>query len=424
MDRQLNVERLLRHPVPLAFCRPAVLFPVLLMAIVLLRVRERSLPTPDFRVGTAWYSSAHAWVMTVLWFLGLSIVVMLARFLLIWKNVRLLLRDYLQAPMVRAYDRIPPVFSRQMGRYLDHWRPSLSMLAIPVQQWALVAERFERCSAEIKKRYLNPHELIERDEKNAPRDPAQIWSDIERRLQPRVNEGTEDAADLNIKGAYEEELSAATFRRPRTGDQFLLSHDDLASSRSWKGLRSAARACFDILDAFWCSREPGVGYGETQVETRGENEKKETEQKTKAEKALDEWVESAENLVALVTVTRASHFMIHLRNLAVYLAIAPVLLLLTVTSYPFQPQRFMLVCCWSILLAVVGSVVWVYIQMERNEFLSRVSRTTPNHIAVDSTFLSNILSFLIPLVGAVLTQFPFVSDTLNQWMEPISRVLK
>ena len=93
-------------------------------------------------------------------------------------------------------------------------------------------------------------------------------------------------------------------------------------------------------------------------------------------------------------------------------------------SYPFQPQRFLQVCIWTILFMVVGGVVWVYIRMEKNEFISRLSRTAPNQVTLDRTFLGNILAFVIPLGGVVLAQFPFFSDSLNQWLEPITRVLK
>jgi hypothetical protein len=101
-----------------------------------------------------------------------------------------------------------------------------------------------------------------------------------------------------------------------------------------------------------------------------------------------------------------------------------VLLLLAVSSYPLQPQRFMIVFLWVILLIVVVSGVTVVIQMEHNEFLSRVSRTKPNKIAFDPTFVMNVLAFILPLMVATLAQFPFVSDTILQWIEPITRVLR
>jgi hypothetical protein len=83
-----------------------------------------------------------------------------------------------------------------------------------------------------------------------------------------------------------------------------------------------------------------------------------------------------------------------------------------------------LVWLWAILVTVVGCVLWVYIQMERDEILSRVSKTSPNGVQIDRTFLTNTLAFVLPLLAAILTQFPFVSDTINQWIEPITRIVK
>src|SRR5262249_23669717 len=99
-------------------------------------------------------------------------------------------------------------------------------------------------------------------------------------------------------------------------------------------------------------------------------------------------------------------------------------LLLAVSSYPFQPERFLDVCLWGLLLTVVGCVVWVYVSMERDEFFSRISKTTPGAIQFDQHFLGSVMTFIVPLLGFVLAQFPFVADALNRGLEPIMRVLK
>jgi hypothetical protein len=75
------------------------------------------------------------------------------------------------------------------------------------------------------------------------------------------------------------------------------------------------------------------------------------------------------------------------------------------------------------LIAVAAGVVWVYVQMECDDVLSRVAKT-PNRVSLNATFLTHIVAIMIPLAGAVLTQFPSISDSLNQFLEPILRVLK
>ncbi len=196
--------------------------------------------------------------------------------------------------------------------------------------------------------------------------------------------------------------------------------DEVGRSPTWLGLRNATRACIAALEPFWTARTAADGFGE-------EAEAKSGDSKTGGpdrDEALRRWVREAEGLIALEVVMLAGQCSVHLKNITYYLAVAPILLLMSVGSYPFQPQRFLQVCLWAILLAVVAGVVWVYVRMERDELLSRVSKTNPNKVQFDRTFLTHILAFIIPLVGIALAQFPYVSDMLNQWLAPISGVLK
>jgi hypothetical protein len=163
-----------------------------------------------------------------------------------------------------------------------------------------------------------------------------------------------------------------------------------------------------------------VGSGSDLTAAAGTSEAKVTDQS----QHVANWIRDAEDLMALQVVAYVSQTTVQLRTLAYYLAVSPVVLLIAIGSYPFQPQRFLQVCIWTILFLVVGGVISVYVWMEKNEFISRVSRTTPNQVSLDRTFLSNILAFVIPLAGVALTQFPFLSDSLNQFLEPITRVLK
>jgi hypothetical protein len=38
--------------------------------------------------------------------------------------------------------------------------------------------------------------------------------------------------------------------------------------------------------------------------------------------------------------------------------------------------------------------------------------------------LGSVMTFIIPLAGLALARFPFVSDAMNQWFAPLTRVLK
>ena len=123
-------------------------------------------------------------------------------------------------------------------------------------------------------------------------------------------------------------------------------------------------------------------------------------------------------------VNFASECTVQLKNLAQFLAAGPLLLLLAVSSYPFQPQRFLVITAWALLIAVSAGLLWTYIQMEHNEVLSRVSKTPPDKVTWSWSFVTQIMTVIVPLLGAILTQFPYVSDAINQWLQPILRVLK
>ena len=194
-------------------------------------------------------------------------------------------------------------------------------------------------------------------------------------------------------------------------------------SATWWQLRDAARACFALLDIHWETVPPGEAYAEpgalVTIST-GSAPKSLTQPEsgielpTASAPALSEkaqaWFRSAEDLLALELVCFVSRCTVPLGNLLKYLSIAPLLLLLMITTYPLQPQRFLQVCFWGLLLAVVLSVIWVYVMRERDEFLSRVSGTAPDKIYFDKEFIGGVMTFVIPaavfLLAACSRLFP------------------
>ncbi len=205
--------------------------------------------------------------------------------------------------------------------------------------------------------------------------------------------------------------------------------DSFVQSKTWVGLREASIACLALLEVAWPTiSSPAEGYAEPGAKPTGTPGAKPTGTGGGSTGApledVRSWFHSVEDLLALVIVCRVSHVTASLKTLIVYLAAAPLLLWLAVSSYPFQPRRFLLVSLSGLLLAVVGGVVWVLIRMERNELLSRVSKSTPNAVAFDREFVTAVLAFVVPLIGLALAQFPSVSDMLSQWLEPLERVLR
>src|SRR5262249_1061911 len=155
----------------------------------------------------------------------------------------------------------------------------------------------------------------------------------------------------------------------------------VAWSHTWGGLRNAARACVDVLDPIWLDRSPVEGYrdraepgpvDEAAEAIRGltaglaepDEAADDPAPRAQGDKVLSAWVRAAEDLIASQVVAYVSQGTVQLKGLTYYLAAAPVLLLMAVSSYPFQPQRFLQVCLWAILLMVGAGVFWVYVRME------------------------------------------------------------
>ena len=176
----------------------------------------------------------------------------------------------------------------------------------------------------------------------------------------------------------------------------------------------AARSGLESVSRFWAARTaresfpgaPGDGPKAENVTT------------------ADLWVLRVEDLVALATVAYVNQFTVHLRNAVVFLTLAPLLLVAAAMSYPLQPHRLLVCCLWGVVVTTAAAAIAVSIQMERNEFLSLVAKTTPNQLSFDRKFVTLILTYLIPILGFVLTQFPEAADLLNSVLTPLSRVVR
>ena len=132
----------------------------------------------------------------------------------------------------------------------------------------------------------------------------------------------------------------------------------------------------------------------------------------------------AEELLALRIVYLVSQFAAPLRSMSAQLIYGPILLLLAVAWYPFHPQRLMSIMIWVFIAGGVLVTLTVLLQIERSDFVSRVSRTAPNAMKVDQTFITNLLPYAVPVVGFILTAFPSLGYWLGSLLEPIGRAVK
>lgn len=135
-------------------------------------------------------------------------------------------------------------------------------------------------------------------------------------------------------------------------------------------------------------------------------------------------MEAVEDTLLLFLVLRIRPFAFALRSLAVELTISPILLLMSTTCYPYQPQQLTAALVWAFIAVAMATIFIVYVKVDRNEFVSRVSGTTANSVTKDWTFLSNVLTYLVPAFTVFLVTFPGISYWLRSVLGPLSRAMK
>jgi hypothetical protein len=134
--------------------------------------------------------------------------------------------------------------------------------------------------------------------------------------------------------------------------------------------------------------------------------------------------EAAEDFLAIRFVIYTSQFFVQLRQLATGLVLSAVLLLCSVMSYPLEPQRLIALSSALRAAAVVGLVVYLLVQIDRDELVSRVVDTKPNELTWDRAFVANLAKYVAPLAAVLLLNVPVVSESLRSLLEPLLRAVR
>ena len=136
---------------------------------------------------------------------------------------------------------------------------------------------------------------------------------------------------------------------------------------------------------------------------------------------LRDWVEMAEDLVALHIVRWLGAAMAQVWTMIGFLVIGSVCLLLAVTSYPFPRQGRLMDAVGLLIAGVVAVVLSVVIGTNTDEVLSRVKNTRPG-LTPDATMLGHLATFVVPLLGVLAAVSFDMSDLLRSWLDPIFRI--
>jgi hypothetical protein len=136
------------------------------------------------------------------------------------------------------------------------------------------------------------------------------------------------------------------------------------------------------------------------------------------------WLRSAESFVATVSTLLVHRHVRQFRYFLYVLTACSLLLLLIVTSYPFEPYRLLLSFTWVVMGSIVATCLWVYVELERNTLLSLTAGTKPNNVTVDATFVLRVLTWgVVPLLSIAATQYPEVANFLFNLVSPFARAL-
>ena len=129
-----------------------------------------------------------------------------------------------------------------------------------------------------------------------------------------------------------------------------------------------------------------------------------------------DWFKLGEDFLTSRVAAFLSHVVPQLQNLIIFVTAGLLLMLLAVTSYPFQPRQLLLLFNTTVILAVVSATLVVFVQMERETILSVMSDSEPGAISWNRDFVSRVVIYVIfPIVSLLGAQFPEAAQHLFRW---------
>jgi hypothetical protein len=92
-------------------------------------------------------------------------------------------------------------------------------------------------------------------------------------------------------------------------------------------------------------------------------------------------------------------------------------MLITTTSYPFQPRESLLWFSWVGILTSVAVTIYVFVKINRDKTLSLLAGTTPGRLNVTRDFVARVMFHgLIPLIAMLGVQFPDAVRRIFSWL--------
>jgi len=132
----------------------------------------------------------------------------------------------------------------------------------------------------------------------------------------------------------------------------------------------------------------------------------------------------ANEFVGLRYLMYIRYALLQLRNLLIFVVVAFVLTLLSINSYPFQSHHIMGWVMTAVFVVIAVILVRVFVEMERDALLSRITNTTAGKVNTTGLILRLAAFGLAPALTVLSTQFPSVGRFLFSWLQPTLEALR
>jgi hypothetical protein len=306
------------------------------------------------------------------------------RLAVVWLGLRKCLEGFARMPIVTAFDRLPPRLARLTQLSLPGPASGTAIGAVADLQW-LHLQGIHQAKKEEFAKELGP-------------DRAEL---------------TEVVADL-MKEPAAQELALTSRGRRALVERLGTLHDVLRELWRLEPMKADVNALIEGLNKEF----------EKPVPRGGEEASTALLIRRGFAGPVRLWVRAAEEYAGTRMVEYVEWVTRHLRELALFMLLSLLLATLLLSSYPYPPQSLLRLILLVVLGGTVGSLIFVLIQMNRDEVLSRIDRTEPGKVTWNLRFVMNLLTFgALPLLTLLSSEFPELRKFLFAWAEPILKML-
>lgn len=131
----------------------------------------------------------------------------------------------------------------------------------------------------------------------------------------------------------------------------------------------------------------------------------------------------AEEFAAIMYVNFLASVLLRIRTLVICAGGLYVLIVLSVSVYPFEPHSALQTLMVLLLIVMALVVGYVYAEMHREAILSRLTSTKVGELGWDF-WLKFASAAAIPVLSLLAAQFPEINKILFSWLEPALQAMK